>query len=100
MSNVHLDGSHTPLIRSGEEKPAIREGKNGTANDGVILDELLFRERYSTERPNAWTDSYRTISNRFDTTLRNRESWNYIAFSVILLRKCLNHFILKTTRNI
>ena len=35
--------------------------------------------------------------NHFDTILRNRESWNYIAFSVMLLRKCvrkkgLNHF--------
>ena len=33
-------------------------------------------------------DSFRTILNRFDTTLRNWESWNYIAFSVMLLRKC------------
>lgn len=50
---------------------------------------LLYRERYYIERTNVWIDSYRTILNRFDTTLRNWESWNYIAFSVMLLRKCV-----------
>lgn len=63
--------------------------KNGTANGSIVLDELLYREQYSIERTNAWMDSYRTILNRFDTTLRNWKSWNYIAFSVILLKKCL-----------
>lgn len=62
--------------------------RNGTTNDSIVLDELLYRERYSIERTNAWMDSFRTILNRFDTTLRNWESWNYIAFSVMLLRKC------------
>ena len=62
--------------------------RNGTTNDSILLDELLYRERYSIERTNAWMDCYRTILNRFDTTLRNWESWNYIAFSVLLLRKC------------
>lgn len=73
--------------------------RNGTTNDCILLDELLYRERYSIERTNAWIDCYRTILNRFDTTLKNWESWNYIAFSVLLLRKCskksLNHFINK-----
>ena len=62
--------------------------RNGTTNDSIVLDELLYRERYSIERTNAWMDSFRTILNRFDTTLRNWESWNYIAFSIMLLRKC------------
>ena len=61
--------------------------RNGTGNDSIVLDELLYRERYSIERTNAWMDSFRTILNRFDTTLRNWASWNYIAFSVMLLRK-------------
>lgn len=61
--------------------------RNGTANDNIVLDELLYRERYSIERTNEWMDSFRTILNRFDTTLRNWASWNYIAFSVMLLRK-------------
>ena len=61
--------------------------RNGTGNDSTVLDELLYRERYSIERTNEWMDSFRTILNRFDTTLRNWASWNYIAFSVMLLRK-------------
>ena len=65
--------------------------RNGTANDNVVFDELLYQERYSIERTNAWLDSFRTILNRFDTTLRNCESWNYIAFSVMLLRKCVRN---------
>ena len=44
--------------------------KNGTVNDNIVLDEL-YRERYSIEWTNTWLDSYRTILNRFDTTLRN-----------------------------
>lgn len=63
--------------------------RNGTGNDSIVLDELLYRERYYIERTNVWIDSYRTILNRFDTTLRNWESWNYNAFSVMLLRKCV-----------
>ncbi len=62
--------------------------RNGTPNN-TIVDELLYAERYTIERTNAWMDSYRTILNRFETTVRNWESWNYIAFMVILLRKCL-----------
>lgn len=62
--------------------------RSGTANDNIIFDEFLYRERYSIERTNAWMDSFRTMLNRFDTTIRNWESWNYIAFSVMLLRKC------------
>lgn len=61
--------------------------RNGIVSDDVIVDELLYRERFSIERTNAWLDSYRTILNRFDTTIKNWESWNYIAFSVMLLRK-------------
>ena len=57
--------------------------RNGTTNS-VIIDDLLYHEQCSIERTNAWLDSYRTIVNRFDTTVRNWEAWNYIAFAVIL----------------
>lgn len=62
--------------------------RNGTTNNAIV-DELLYAERYSIERTNAWMDSYRTIINRFETTVKNWESWNYIAFIIILIRKCL-----------
>jgi transposase len=62
--------------------------RNGTNNDEIyLLDELLYEERYSIERTNAWMDSYRSVLNRFDTTTDSWESFNYIAFIVILLKK-------------
>lgn len=47
----------------------------------------LYAERYSIERTNAWMDSFRTLLNRFDTTVANWTSWNYLAFAVLLLKK-------------
>ena len=52
-----------------------------------FLDELLYKERYSIARTNAWMDSYRSVLNRFDTTLASWEGWNYVAFILILLKK-------------
>lgn len=52
-----------------------------------FLDELLYKERYSIERTNAWMDSYRSVLNRFDTTLASWKGWNYVAFILILLKK-------------
>lgn len=48
--------------------------RNGTTNDSIVLDELLYRERYSIERTNAWMDSFRTILNRFDTISKKENS--------------------------
>jgi transposase len=60
---------------------------NGDTHGDYLLDELLYKERYSIERTNAWMDSFRTILNRFDTTISSWKSFNYIAFTVILLKK-------------
>lgn len=61
--------------------------RNGELDNDNLLDEELYHERYSIERSNAWMDSYRTILNRFDTTVSSWKSFNYIAFMVILLKK-------------
>ena len=61
--------------------------RNGEINDNKLLDEVLYKERYSIERTNAWMDSFRTLLNRFDTTVSSWKSFNYIAFMVILLKK-------------
>lgn len=62
--------------------------RNGVVDNDNTLDELLYDERYSIERTNAWMDdSRRTILNRFDTTISSWKSFNYIAFMVILLKK-------------
>lgn len=54
--------------------------------DEFLVDDKLYAERYSIERTNAWMDSFRTILNRFDTTVANWTSWNYLAFAVLLLK--------------
>jgi len=61
--------------------------RNGEVNDDKLLDELLYKERYSIERTNAWLDSFRTLLNRFDTSVSSWKAFNYIAFMVILLKK-------------
>lgn len=61
--------------------------RNGESKDELLFDDQLYKERYSIERTNAWLDSFRTLLNRFDTTVASWESFNYIAFIVILLKK-------------
>lgn len=53
--------------------------------DDIFVNDELYAE--SIERTNAWLDSFRTLLNRFDTTLSNWTSWNYLAFAVLLLKK-------------
>jgi len=44
--------------------------RNEDNNDEeYLLDEELYKERYSIERTNAWIDSYRSLLNRFDVTV-------------------------------
>jgi len=62
--------------------------RNGDNNDEeYLLDELLYKERFTIERTNAWMDGFRTILNRFYFTVSSWEAFNYIAFVVILLKK-------------
>lgn len=61
--------------------------RNGFVDDDHFLDDKMYKEHYSIERTNAWMDSYRSLLNRFDTTVASWESFNYIAFIVILLKK-------------
>ena len=46
--------------------------RRGKQREEEFLDELLYKQRYTIERTNAWMDSYRSVLNRFDTTL---SSW-------------------------
>lgn len=61
--------------------------RNGTIDDMIIFDEMLYENRYTIERTNAWMDSYRTLLNRFDTTITSWKAFNYIAFITIFLKK-------------
>ena len=59
----------------------------GGGEDCYLFDDILYKERYSIERTNAWLDSYRSLLNRFDVTLTSWQAWNYIAFIIILMKK-------------
>ena len=61
--------------------------RNGEIDDDAFLDEELYKERYSIERTNAWIDSFRSLLNRFDTTVSSWLNFNHIAFIVIFLKK-------------
>ncbi len=98
-ANIRVDGLFLnadagfdcDILRSMFERkeiiPNICINKQRKDADDIMMDDLLYAGRYSIERTNAWMDSYRSVLNRFDTTLASWESWNYIAFAVILLKK-------------
>lgn len=66
----------------------IAENKrNGNDDNDYYFDQELYKERYSIERTNAWMDSFRSLLNRFDTTLTSWKGFNFLAFIVIGLKK-------------
>jgi transposase len=52
-----------------------------------LLDEELYKERFSVERTNAWIDAFKAVLVRFETTKRNWKSLHYLTFSLILIRR-------------
>ncbi|MGS2764903.1 IS5 family transposase, partial [Sinomicrobium sp. M5D2P9] len=50
-------------------------------------DKELYDQRYVIERTNAWMDSFRSLLNRFDTTVASWTGFNYLAFIVLALKK-------------
>ena len=60
--------------------------RNGSKNEDILFDDQLYEKRYTIERTNAWMDSYRTLLNRFETTVATWKSFNYIAFIIILFK--------------
>lgn len=61
--------------------------RNGNSDEIIIFDEILYEQRYAIERTNAWMESYRTLLNRFETTISSWVAFNYIAFITIFLKK-------------
>lgn len=62
--------------------------RNGnTENRDEYFDQELYEQRYVVERTNAWMDSFRSLLNRFDTTIESWKGFNYLAFFVIALKK-------------
>lgn len=44
------------------------------------FDKTLYKERYTIERSNAWKYSFRSVLNRFDTTVSVWLGFNYLTF--------------------
>lgn len=61
--------------------------RNGDTDRDEYFDKELYDERYAVERTNAWMDSFRSLLNRFDTTVESWKGFNYLAFIVIALKK-------------
>jgi len=51
-----------------------------------LLDDLLYKERFSVERTNAWIDAFKTLLIRFETLIQTWTSFHYLAFALILTR--------------
>ena len=70
--------------------------RNGNTEDrDHYFDQELYNQRYAVERTNAWMDSFRSLLNRFDTTIESWKGFNYLAFFVIALKKFKKIKILK-----
>ena len=67
-----------------------RNSKN--TDNQPILDDELYKERFSVERTNAWIDAFKALLVRFETKSDTWMSLHYIAFSLILIRIQTNHF--------
>jgi len=61
--------------------------RNGNTDTDYYFDEKLYKERYAIERTNAWRDSFRSLLNRFDTTITSWKGFYFLAFIVIGLKK-------------
>ena len=61
--------------------------RNGNTDREEYFDQDLYDERYAVERTNAWMDSYRSLLNRFDTSIESWKGFNYLAFIVIAIKK-------------
>ena len=50
--------------------------------DIPYFDPIMYQHRFTIERTNAWMDSFRTLLNRFDTSLSSWIAWHFI-FSIL-----------------
>ena len=67
-----------------------RNSKN--TDNQPLLDDELYKERFSVERTNAWLDAFKSLLVRFETKSQTWMSLHYLAFALILIRNKTNHF--------
>lgn len=64
-----------------------KRNKKSDDKQEYYFDDKLYKERYSIERSNAWMDGFRSVLNRFDTTVSSWLVFNYLAIIILGLRK-------------
>jgi transposase len=62
-----------------------RNSKN--TDNQPLLDDQLYKERFSVERTNAWIDAFKALLVRFETKAQTWLSLHYLAFSLIMIRQ-------------
>jgi len=67
-----------------------RNSKN--TDNQALMDDVLYKERFSVERTNAWLDAFKALLVRFETKAQTWMGLHYLAFSLILIRNQTNHF--------
>lgn len=72
--------------------PNIDFNKRNSKNidNQPLMDDLLYKERFSVERTNAWIDAFKMLLTRFETLTETWMSLHYICFAMILLRPSKN----------
>ena len=60
--------------------------RNGNTDREEYFYQLLYNERYKIERTDAWMDSFRSLLNRFDTSIASWLRINYLPFIIIALK--------------
>lgn len=61
--------------------------RNAEPKQDYLFDPELYKGRFVIERTNAWMDGFRSILNRYDTTISSWKGWNFLAFAVVFLKK-------------
>lgn len=61
--------------------------RNSKSTDNQpLLDDELYKERFSAERTNAWLDAFKALLVRFETKTQTWLGLHYLAFSLVLIR--------------
>ena len=64
--------------------------RNGNSDKNYLLDNQLYRYRFSVEQLNAWVDGFKTLRFRYETKSTNWMALNTMGFALIFLRKFNN----------
>ena len=61
--------------------------RNGESKEEQLFDTEFYKECWIIEWTNTWINSFRLILTRLDTTASSWKEWNYLTFTILLLRQ-------------